>query len=61
MEWILKEVREGGELGILVRIFVGLWVGKVGMGKFSLGRVRRVLLVGVVVGEVNIGVGGGVK
>lgn len=41
--------------------FLGFWLGKLRIGKFTLGTVTSVLLVGVVVGQLNIAVPGPVK
>ena len=61
MEWIFNQLRERPELAIFLTIFLGFWLGKLRIGKFTLGTVTSVLLVGVVVGQLNIAVPGPVK
>jgi AspT/YidE/YbjL antiporter-like protein len=61
MEWIFNQLRERPELAIFLTIFLGYWLGKLRIGKFTLGTVTSVLLVGVVVGQLNIAVPGPVK
>ena len=58
MEWIFNQLRERPELAIFLTIFLGFWLGKLRIGKFTLGTVTSVLLVGVVVGQLNIAVPG---
>lgn len=47
MEWIINQLRERPELAIFLTLFLGFWLGKLRIGKFSLGTVTSVLLVGV--------------
>lgn len=61
MEWIFNQLRERPELAIFLTIFLGFWLGKLHIGKFSLGTVTSVLLVGVLVGQLNIDVPGPIK
>ena len=61
MEWIFNQLRERPELAIFLTIFLGFWLGKLHIGKFTLGTVTSVLLVGVVVGQLNIAVPGPIK
>ena len=61
MEWIFNQLRERPELAIFLTIFLGFWLGKLRIGKFTLGTVTSVLLVGVVVGQLNIAVPGPIK
>ncbi|NDV60252.1 aspartate-alanine antiporter [Bacteroides sp. 519] len=61
MEWIVNQLREHPELAIFLTIFAGFWIGKLKIGKFSLGTVTSVLLVGVLVGQLNITVDGPIK
>ena len=49
MEWIINQLRERPELAIFLTLFLGFWLGKLRIGKFSLGTVTSVLLVGVLV------------
>lgn len=61
MEWIINQLRERPELAIFLTLFLGFWIGKLKIGKFSLGTVTSVLLVGVVVGQLNITIGDPMK
>ena len=61
MEWIINQLRERPELAIFLTLFLGFWLGKLRIGKFSLGTVTSVLLVGVLVGQLNIDVPGPIK
>ena len=61
MEWIVSQFREHPELAIFLTIFAGFWIGKLKFGKFSLGTVTSVLLVGVLVGQLNITIDGPIK
>ena len=54
MEWIINQLREHPELAIFLTLFAGFWIGRLKIGKFSLGTVTSVLLVGVLVGQLNI-------
>ena len=61
MNWIISQLREHPELAIFLTLFLGFWIGKFKIGKFSLGTVTSVLLVGVVVGQLDIAVPGPIK
>ena len=61
MEWIFNQLRERPELAIFLTIFLGFWLGKLRIGKFTLVTVTSVLLVGVLVGQLNIAVPGPIK
>lgn len=61
MEWIFNQLREHPELAIFLTLFLGFWLGKLHIGKFTLGTVTSVLLVGVVVGQLDIDVPGPIK
>lgn len=61
MEWIFNQLREHPELAIFFTLFAGFWLGRLKIGKFSLGTVTSVLLVGVLVGQLNISVDGPMK
>lgn len=47
MEWIINQLRVHPELAIFLTLFAGFWLGRLKIGKFSLGTVTSVLLVGV--------------
>lgn len=54
MEWVIHLLRQHSELAIFLTIAAGFWIGKIKVGQFSLGIVTSVLLVGVLVGQLNI-------
>jgi putative transport protein len=54
MEWIIHLLRQHSELAIFLTIAVGFWIGKMRIKQFSLGIVTSVLLVGVLVGQLDI-------
>ena len=54
MEWVIHLIRQHSELAIFLTIAAGFWIGKIKVGQFSLGIVTSVLLVGVLVGQLNI-------
>lgn len=54
MEWVIHLLRQHSELAIFLTIAAGFWIGKIKVGQFSLGIVTCVLLVGVLVGQLDI-------
>ncbi|MDL2290076.1 aspartate-alanine antiporter [Paludibacteraceae bacterium OttesenSCG-928-F17] len=54
MEWIVKTLQNTPELAIFLTLAVGFAIGQIKIKKFSLGPVTGVLLVGVLVGQLNI-------
>lgn len=54
MEWITGVLRANPALAVFLVIGVGFWVGKLKIKSFSLGTVTSVLLVGVLVGQLDI-------
>ncbi|MGL5772440.1 MAG: aspartate-alanine antiporter, partial [Bacteroidales bacterium] len=61
MEWIINLFRENPELAIFLTLGVGFWIGNLKYKGLSLGVVTSVLLVGVVVGQMNIEISGPMK
>lgn len=61
MELITQFLRDYPEFAIFFTIAAGFWIGRLKIGRFSLGTVTSVLLVGVLVGQLNISVNGPVK
>ncbi len=61
MDWILDIFRNNPAIPIFLTLGVGFWVGKLKYKTFSLGTVTSVLLVGVLVGQMNIPIPGPVK
>lgn len=54
MDWIVETFRANPAIPIFLTIGVGFWLGQLKFKGFSLGVVTAVLLVGVVVGQMNI-------
>lgn len=61
MEWIIEIFRNNPEIPIFLTIGVGFWLGQLKFKGFSLGTVTSVLLVGVLVGQLDIQIPGPVK
>ena len=61
MEWITDLLRAHPELAIYLTLGVGFLVGRVRIKGFSLGIVTSVLLVGVLVGQLQIPMTGALK
>lgn len=61
MEWFANLLRHYPELAIFLTLAFGFWIGKFKIGKFSLGTVTSVLLVGVLIGQLNIDIGAPIK
>lgn len=61
MNWIVETFRENPAIPIFLTLGLGFWIGKFKYKTFSLGTVTSVLLVGVLVGQMNIPIPGPVK
>ena len=61
MEWIVDLLRSHPELAIFLTLALGFWIGKIKVAGFGLGIVTSVLLVGVLVGQLDIPVTGPLK
>lgn len=61
MEWITDTLQQHPELAIYLTLALGFLIGKIRIGGFSLGIVTSVLLVGVVVGQLQIPMTGALK
>ncbi len=61
MEWIIGLLRSHPELAIYLTLGLGFLIGKIQVKGFSLGVVTSVLLVGVLVGQLNIPMTGALK
>lgn len=59
--WFLEVLRHTPSLAVFLTIGLGFWFGKLKYKGFSLGTVTSVLIVGVIVGQLNIEVGGPLK
>lgn len=61
LNWIVKSLRENPAIAIFLTLGIGFWIGKLKYKTFSLGTVTSVLLVGVLVGQLDIPVPGPLK
>ena len=61
MDWILETFRNNPSIPIFLTLGVGFLIGKLKYKTFSLGTVTSVLLVGVLVGQMNIPIPGPIK
>ena len=61
MQWITELLRSHPELAIYFTLGMGFLIGKIHIKGFALGIVTSVLLVGVVVGQLNIPMTGALK
>jgi len=61
MNWLLETFRTYPSIPIFLTIGLGFWIGKFKFKSFSLGTVTSVLLVGVLVGQLNIPIGAPLK
>lgn len=61
IHWIVDTLRENPAIAIFLTLGIGFWIGKLKYRSFSLGTVTSVLLVGVLMGQLNIGVPGPLK
>ena len=59
--WIVETFRENPSIPIFLTIAVGFWIGKFKYKTFTLGTVTSVLLVGVLVGQMDIPISGPLK
>ncbi|MCH5319630.1 MAG: aspartate-alanine antiporter [Paramuribaculum sp.] len=61
MNWFVETMRENPSIPIFLTIGLGFWLGKLKYKAFTLGTVTSVLLVGVVVGQLDIPISGPLK
>lgn len=61
MEWFLHTLRDNPAIAIFLTLGLGFWIGKWRYKSFSLGTVTSVLLVGVLVGQLDIPISGPLK
>lgn len=61
IDWIVKTLRDNPAIAIFLTLGIGFWIGKLKYKTFSLGTVTSVLLVGVLVGQLDIPVPGPLK
>ncbi|WP_432709337.1 aspartate-alanine antiporter [Pedobacter sp.] len=61
MEWFIKTFREYPELAVFLTLSLGYYIGAIKYKSFTLGTVTSVLLVGVLVGQLDIEISSNVK
>lgn len=61
IDWFVSALREFPPLAIFLTLGLGFWIGRIKFGSFQLGSVTSVLLVGAVVGQLDIPVSGPIK
>ena len=61
MDWLIQTMRDNPAIPIFLVLGLGFWIGKLKYKSFSLGTVTSVLLVGVLVGQLDIPISGPVK
>lgn len=61
IDWLLDTLREYPSIPIFFTVAAGFWIGKFKFKSFSLGTVTSVLLVGVIVGQLQIPIGAPLK
>jgi len=61
MEWIIKTLQNSPEIAIFLTLALGFAIGRVKIKGFSLGSVTGVLLMGVLIGQLNIPISATVK
>ncbi|MDE6207055.1 MAG: aspartate-alanine antiporter [Muribaculaceae bacterium] len=61
MDWFINTLRDNPAIAIFLTLGLGFWLGKLKYKSFSLGTVTSVLLVGVLVGQLDIPISGPVK
>ena len=61
MDWFVQTLRDNPSIAIFLTLGIGFWIGKWKYKSFSLGTVTSVLLVGVLVGQLDIPIPGPLK
>lgn len=61
MDWFIQTMRDNPAIAIFLTLGIGFLVGKLKYKTFSLGNVTSVLLVGVLIGQLDIPISGPVK
>lgn len=61
MNWLFNTLRSYPEIAIFLALALGFYVGGLKFGKFTLGNVTGVLLVGVLIGQLKISISPNVK
>lgn len=61
IDWIIQTMRDNPSIPIFLTLGLGFWIGQLKYKTFSLGTVTSVLLVGVLVGQLDINIPGPIK
>lgn len=61
IDWIVQTLRDNPAIAIFLTLGIGFWIGRFKYKSFSLGTVTSVLLVGVLMGQLDIPVPGPLK
>lgn len=61
MEWITHTMQKSPEIAIFLALALGVFIGRIKIKGFSLGTVTGVLLMGVLIGQLNITISPTVK
>lgn len=61
VNWLVETLRDNPAIAIFLTLGIGFWIGRFKYKSFSLGTVTSVLLVGVLIGQLDIGVPGPLK
>ena len=61
IKWLFDMLRQYPEIAIFLALALGLWVGQMRFGKFSLGVVTSTLLAGILIGQLGITISPHVK
>ncbi len=59
--WFVATLRQNAELAVFLALAIGYWIGPLKIREFSLGNVTATLLAGVLVGQLNVPIGGPLK
>ena len=61
MDWLIDTLQQHPEISIFLALALGYWLGSLKLGSFSLGSVTGTLLMGVLVGQLNITISANVR
>ena len=61
INWFVQTLRDNPAIAIFLTLGIGFWIGRFKYKSFSLGTVTSVLLVGVLMGQLDIAVPGPLK
>ena len=61
MDWLIDTLQQYPEISIFLALALGYWLGSLKLASFSLGSVTGTLLMGVLVGQLNITISANVR